>query len=92
MVVSAVVPNEGTDHDRVVIEGSGFASPAAVRFKHDPARSVEVKSSTRIEATPPPRLLDESDSDDDGKTVDVTVTVGVATSPTSPNDEFTYVL
>ncbi|MFK0199311.1 lipase family protein [Streptomyces lavendulae] len=89
VVVSSVSPNHGTAFKKVTIEGSGFASGAAVRFKDDLAQDVNVESPTVITAKAPPRLLDESNADE-SKTVDVTVTVGVATSPTAPVDEFTY--
>ncbi|MER7468101.1 IPT/TIG domain-containing protein [Streptomyces sp. NPDC097981] len=89
VVVSSVTPNHGTAFKKVTIRGSGFASGAAVRFKDHLAHDVTVESSTVITAKAPLRLLDEANADE-SKTVDVTVTVGVATSPTSPVDEFTY--
>ncbi|MGW7366221.1 lipase family protein [Streptomyces sp. NPDC054841] len=89
VVVSDVNPNHGTAFKKVTITGSGFASGAVVRFKHNLAHDVTVESPTVITAKAPSRLLDESNADEP-KTVDVTVTVGVATSPTGPVDEFTY--
>ncbi|MFD8289964.1 IPT/TIG domain-containing protein [Streptomyces lavendulae] len=89
VVVASVVPDHGTALRKVTIEGSGFATGAAVRFKDELAYDVAVESSTVITAKVPPRPLDGADADD-AKTVDVTVTVGVATSPTAPIDEFTY--
>ncbi|MEU8780268.1 IPT/TIG domain-containing protein [Streptomyces sp. NPDC048637] len=84
VVVSAVSPRSGKAGGQVTIDGSGFAQGAAVRFKDTAAAGpVTVKSPTQIIATVPSRVLEP-------KTVDVTVTVGVATSPTGPADEFTY--
>ncbi|WP_242440680.1 hypothetical protein [Streptomyces sp. CB02923] len=64
--------------------GSGFADGATVQFKEDLAGGVGVRSPTLIKALVPRRTLFES------STVDVTVTVGVATTPTGSADEFTY--
>ncbi|MFK0258543.1 IPT/TIG domain-containing protein [Streptomyces sp. NPDC090445] len=89
VVVSGVNPNHGTAFRKVTVTGSGFASGAAVRFKDNLAHDITIESPTVITAKAPTRLLDEANADD-SKTVDVTVTVGVATSPTSPVDEFTY--
>lgn len=86
MVVSTVNPNSGEAGGHVVIAGSGFTQEAAVHFKDVAADSV-TESSTRIRAKVPHRLLDEAKK---AETVNVTVTAGVATSPTSPADEFTY--
>ncbi|GGJ70066.1 IPT/TIG domain-containing protein [Streptomyces brasiliensis] len=86
VVVSAVSPTSGRVLTPVNITGSGFAQGATVRFKDktvDPEK-VDVKGPTLIHATVPGQ--DKLDSN----TVDVTVTVGVATSPTGPHDEFTY--
>ncbi|MGW7464019.1 lipase family protein [Streptomyces xantholiticus] len=83
VVVSEVAPRSGKAGTQVTITGSGFAPGAAVRFKDTTAGSVAVVSPTVITATVPSRLPDP-------KTVDVTVTVGVATSPTGSADEFTY--
>ncbi|UYB38079.1 IPT/TIG domain-containing protein [Streptomyces sp. Je 1-4] len=72
------------DECQVTIDGWGFAQGAAVRFQDTAAAGpVTVKRPTRIVATVPSRLPDP-------KTADVTVTVGVATSPTGPADECTY--
>ncbi|MEW1656593.1 IPT/TIG domain-containing protein [Streptomyces sp. NPDC093707] len=104
VVVSAVSPNSGPAGSHVGIEGSGFAQGATVRFKNRDADSVSVESATLIRATVPSRLPGEPQTDepnangarangakeDKEKTVDVTVQVGVATSPTGPADEFTY--
>ncbi|MCX4825838.1 IPT/TIG domain-containing protein [Streptomyces sp. NBC_01142] len=83
VVVSAVTPSRGKFGDEVTITGSGFAKGATVRFRDTAASTVTVNSATEITATVPIRLPVP-------KTVDVTVTVGVATSPTGPPNEFTY--
>ncbi|MFE2866120.1 lipase family protein [Embleya sp. NPDC059259] len=88
VVVGSIDPIHGPVGTPVAINGSGFTSHATVRFKDHVAHS-EFKSTTLVTAKAPPRLLDESNADD-AKTVDVTVTVGVATSPTGPAGEFTY--
>ncbi|MGY4953681.1 IPT/TIG domain-containing protein [Streptomyces nigrescens] len=68
----------------VTIDGSGLAQGAAVRFKDTAvAGPVTVKSPTQIVAAVPSRLPAP-------KAVDVTVTVGVATSLTGLADECTY--
>ncbi|MFI1166834.1 IPT/TIG domain-containing protein [Streptomyces sp. NPDC020801] len=84
VVVSAVSPPSGRVFNEVTITGSGFAKGATVRFKDKIADRMTVQGPTLIVATVPGQ--DKLDSN----TVDVTVTVGVATSPTSPHDEFTY--
>ncbi|WP_371679408.1 IPT/TIG domain-containing protein [Streptomyces sp. NBC_01276] len=90
VVVGSVTPNHGPVGTPVEIVGSGFAtSGTTVRFKDTVAHSAVVESATLIRAKVPLRPLDGSNADD-AKTVDVTVTVGVATSPTGPVDEFTY--
>ncbi|WP_244943247.1 IPT/TIG domain-containing protein [Streptomyces inhibens] len=83
MVVSAVAPRSGKAGTQVTIDGSGFAQGAAVRFKDTTAAGpITVKSPTRIIATVVPSRLP------DPETVDVTVTVGVTTSPAGPAGEF----
>ncbi|MEU9482208.1 IPT/TIG domain-containing protein [Streptomyces decoyicus] len=84
VVVSAVAPRSGKADTRVTINGSGFAPGAVVRFKDTVAGSVTVNSPTVITAAVPSRPIVPE------KTVNVTVTVGVATSPTGTADEFTY--
>ncbi|MFB6437902.1 IPT/TIG domain-containing protein [Streptomyces sp. NPDC056411] len=84
VVVSAVSPRGGKAGDQITLTGSGFASGAAVRIKDTALTSVTVVSPTQITAKVPLRRPEWP------KTVDVTVTVGVATSPTGPADEFTY--
>ncbi|MEV6394669.1 IPT/TIG domain-containing protein [Streptomyces sp. NPDC051907] len=85
VAVSSVAPSRGNAGDQVTISGSGFAQGAAVQFGDTAAdpNTVTVKSATEITATVPQRVPIP-------KTVDVTVTVGVQTSPTGPPDEFTY--
>lgn len=87
VVVSSVTPSSGQIGKHVVIAGSGFTKEAAVHFKDVVADSAIVEPPTRIRARAPHRPLDQVEK---AKTVNVTVTVGVATSPTSPADEFTY--
>lgn len=84
VVVSAVSPRSGIVGTQVTINGSGFAAGAAVRIKDVALSAVTVVSPTQITAKVPPRRLEWP------KTMDITVTVGVATSPTGPADEFTY--
>ncbi|MFI2184528.1 IPT/TIG domain-containing protein [Streptomyces sioyaensis] len=83
VVVSAVGPTSGKVGTLVTINGSGFANGATVHFKDKASDSVKFVSTGQITATAPGQL-------DDHQTVNVTVTVGKATSPTSPADEFTY--
>ncbi|MFI0902570.1 IPT/TIG domain-containing protein [Streptomyces sioyaensis] len=83
VVVSAVSPTSGKVGTPVTINGSGFADGATVHFKDKASDSVTFVSTGQITATAPGQL-------DDHQTVNVTVTVGKATSPTSPADEFTY--
>lgn len=83
VVVSAVSPTSGKVGTPVTISGSGFANGATVHFKDKASGSVKFVSTGQIIATAPDLL-------DVHQTVDVTVTVGGRTSPTSPADEFTY--
>ncbi|MEW1754564.1 IPT/TIG domain-containing protein [Streptomyces angustmyceticus] len=83
VVVSGVSPTSGKVGTPVTINGSGFAKGATVHFKDKPSGSVQFVSTGQITATAPD-LLDVQ------QTVNITVTVGKATSPTSPDDEFTY--
>lgn len=83
VVVSAVSPTSGKVGTLVTISGSGFADGATVHFKDKASDSVKFVSTGQITATAPGQL-------DDHQTVNLTVTVGKATSPTSPADEFTY--
>ncbi|WP_245687403.1 IPT/TIG domain-containing protein [Streptacidiphilus griseoplanus] len=83
VVVSAVSPTSGKVGTPVTISGSGFANGATVHFKDTPSGSVKFVSTSQIVATAPDLL-------EVHQTVNITVTVGKATSPTSPDDEFTY--
>ncbi|MFH8381432.1 IPT/TIG domain-containing protein [Kitasatospora sp. NPDC018058] len=83
VVVSAVSPTSGKVGTPVTISGEGFTEGATVHFKDKASDSVEFVSTGQIIATAP-GLLDVQ------QTVNITVTVGKATSPTSPADEFTY--
>ncbi|MFG2530089.1 IPT/TIG domain-containing protein [Streptomyces sp. NPDC048516] len=83
VVVSAVSPTSGKVGTPVTINGSGFANGATVHFKDKASGSVQFVSTGQITATAP-------DLFDVQQTVNITVTVGKATSPTSPDDEFTY--
>lgn len=82
VVVTSIDPRTGNHRDTTVaITGSGFTPDCKVHFGGEQSASVTFTSGNQISATPP---------DHKAATVDVTVTVGVATSPTSPADEFTY--
>ncbi|QIY53633.1 lipase [Streptomyces sp. RPA4-5] len=83
VVVNAVSPTSGKVGTLVTIGGSGFANGATVHFKDKASDSVKFISTGQLTATAPGQL-------DDHQTVNITVTVGKATSPTSPADEFTY--
>ncbi|WP_433854435.1 IPT/TIG domain-containing protein [Streptomyces kronopolitis] len=83
VVVSSVSPVSGKAGTPVTINGSGFAQGATVHFKDKASDSVTFVSTGRLIATAP-GLLDVQ------QTVNITVTVGKGTSPTSPDDEFTY--
>ncbi|MFI0786244.1 IPT/TIG domain-containing protein [Streptomyces lydicus] len=83
VVVSAVSPTSGKVGTPVTINGSGFANGATVHFKDKASGSVKFVSTGQLTATAPDQL-------DVHQTVNITVTVGKATSPTSPADEFTY--
>jgi large repetitive protein len=65
----------------VTITGTGFVSGASVQFGGFAATDVAVTSANTITATSPA---------EPAGVVDVTVTQGVATSPTSPADLFTF--
>lgn len=83
VVVSAVSPTSGKVGTPVTINGSGFANGATVHFKDKASGSVKFISTGQLTATAP-------DLFDVQQTVNITVTIGKATSPTSPDDEFTY--
>ncbi len=75
-----------TGGQTVQITGSGFTNAGGeqVNFGANPATSFTVNSNTSITAVAP------ASTTGDGP-VDVTVTNGGATSPTSPADQFTYI-
>lgn len=70
-----------TGGSAVTITGAGFTGATGVNFGNTPAISFDVNADTVITATSPAGT----------GTVDVTVTTPVATSPTSPADQSTYV-
>ncbi|MFI1966359.1 IPT/TIG domain-containing protein [Streptomyces pathocidini] len=84
VVVSTVTPRSGKLGTQVTINGSGFTSGATAHIKDIALTSVTFVSPTQITAKVPLHRPEWP------KTVDITVTVGVATSPTSPASEFTY--
>ena len=87
--VSAVSPASGpvAGGTTVTITGTNFAAGDTVAFGSNAATGVTVNSATSITATSPAGNAQKA-----GGTVDVTVTGGGATSPTSPADEFTYLV
>ena len=90
--VTATSTSNGNDNgsdaggQTVQITGSGFTNAGGeqVYFGANPATSFTVNSNTSITAVAP------ASTTGDGP-VDVTVTNGGATSPTSPADQFTYI-
>ncbi|WP_039148614.1 IPT/TIG domain-containing protein [Bradyrhizobium japonicum] len=80
--VGSISPNSGSAIGgiSVAITGTGFTGATAVKFGANNATSFTVNSATSITATSPPGA----------GTVDVTVTTGGGTSPTSAADRFTY--
>ncbi|WP_042364645.1 IPT/TIG domain-containing protein [Streptacidiphilus neutrinimicus] len=83
VVVNKVGPRRGNVGTSVTVGGSGFADGATVHFGNQVSDSVKFVSTGQLIATAP-------DQPDVSQTVDITVTVGEHTSPTSPADEFTY--
>ncbi len=84
VVVTRVDPTSGAHGTPVTIYGSGFVKGAVVRFKDREADDVDVVSPSQISVKAPIRLPEEP------KTMNVTVTMDAAPSPTSAADEFTY--
>ncbi|MEV0776932.1 IPT/TIG domain-containing protein [Streptomyces sp. NPDC050428] len=84
VVVTSVSPNKGGAGTPVKIYGSGFADKPAVMFRETAGDNVNYQSPTLITASVPKR------TEEHPRTVDVTVTIGVATSPTTSADEFSY--
>src|ERR1700730_10621288 len=71
----------------VTITGTNFAAGDTVAFGGSAATGVTVNSATSITANAP-----AGNASKVGGTVDVTVTGSGSTSPTSPADEFTYLV
>ena len=80
--VTAVDPSRGQDGTEVTVSGTGFCHATGVSFGGTAATSYDVKSVSDLTAVAPPG----------SGTVDVTVTTGKGTSPTSAADQFTYVV
>jgi hypothetical protein len=80
--VTKVEPNHGSLSGRttVTITGTGFTEVTAVKFGSTSAKSFTVNSATSITAVSPKGK----------RTVDVTVTTLLGTSPTSAADQFIY--
>ena len=87
--VSAVSPASGSvsGGTTVTITGTNFAAGDTVAFGGSAATGVTVNSATSITANAP-----AGNAQNVGGTVDVTVTGSGSTSPTSPADEFTYLV
>jgi hypothetical protein len=88
VVVTGVSPQSGTHKGgtEVSIFGKGFSGgggTASVSFGGTPGTDPQVVNDTFITATSPDVGIGTG-------TVDIIVTVGVATSPTSPADEYTF--
>jgi hypothetical protein len=84
-VVTGVAPNFGSvsGGTNVTITGSGFCNnTTAVNFGATPAANFVLDDDTHIRATAPAEAAG---------TVDVTVTTGNGTSPTSSADQFTFI-
>ncbi len=82
--VTSVAPASGwiNGGTTVTITGAGFTGATTVSFGSTPALSFTVNSATSITAVSPSATA--------GGPVDVTVTTPAGTSPTSVNDQFTY--
>ena len=80
--LSSISPQSGpsSGQTEVTITGSGFSTGSAVAFGSMSATAVTVASATQIIATSPAG----------SGTMDITVTTGAGTTPTSPADKFTY--
>jgi hypothetical protein len=87
--VSAVSPASGSvsGGTAVTVTGTNFAAGDTVAFGGSAATGVVVNSATSITANAP-----AGNASKVGGTVDVTVTGPGGTSPTSPADEFTYLV
>ena len=82
LTVTSVAPRSGpaTGGTSVVITGIGLTGATAVKFGAVAAATFTVNSDTKITATSPPG----------SGTVDISVTVGTATTSTSAVDRFTF--
>jgi hypothetical protein len=80
--VNAVSPNSGlsTGGTQVTVTGSGFTGATAVRFGPNIGSGLIVQSDSQLMVFSP----------GGAGTVDITVTTGAGTSPTSPADQFVY--
>jgi hypothetical protein len=80
--VTSVSPNTGSVNgsNTVTITGTDFLQATAVNFGLTPASSFTVESDTSITAITPAGV----------GLVNITVVTPAGTSPTSPNDDFTY--
>ena len=79
--------SNGSNGTPVTITGTNFAAGDTVAFGGAAAAGVTVNSATSITANAP-----AGNASKVGGTVDVTVTGPGGTSPTSPADEFTYIV
>jgi hypothetical protein len=81
--VSGIAPTSGplAGGTVVTITGTGFSSPATVRFGTTSSLNPQVISGTQINATSPAHIAG---------VVNITVTTSLGTSATSPDDRFTY--
>jgi DNA-binding beta-propeller fold protein YncE len=80
--IYSVSPPSAAGADTVTVNGSNFNSVTGVSFGTVPSPSFTVTSPTLLTASVPVGV--------DSGTVDVTVTNPDGTSPTNPNDSFTY--
>ncbi len=80
--VNAVSPNSGLSSGgtQVTVTGSGFTGASAVRFGPNIGSGLIVQSDSQLMVFSPAGA----------GTVDITVTTGAGTSPTSPVDQFVY--
>lgn len=78
--VTGISPTSGSASTTVTVNGSGFTGASAVTFGSTPASSFSVVNDGQIKAVAPAG----------SGTVDVKVTNGGVTSPTSSADQFSY--
>lgn len=90
VVVSGVSPEKAAGGTTVTVHGSGFVREGTtVRVGDLPGENVAVTGPTELTVVVPVRDAD-GEKPEPPETVDVTATVGVATSATGAADEFTY--